>query len=101
MRAFIRALDVRAWKSILTRWSPPTTKDFKGNEIIKVEIDSSNDDDKLANYNDKALNAIFNGVDAEKIKLISLSIYAKKALDILQTKFEGLGDVKRNKPRIE
>ena len=66
MRAFILALDVRAWRSILTRWSPPTTEDSEGNEIIKVEIDRSNNDDKFSNYNNKALNTIFNGVDAEQ-----------------------------------
>ena len=66
MSVFIQALDVRAWRSILTRWSPPTTKDSDGNETIKVEVDWSNDDAKLANYNNKAVNAIFNGVDEKK-----------------------------------
>ena len=55
---------MRAWGSIFTGWSPSTTKDFEGTETIKAKIDWSNDDDKLGNYNNKALNAIFNGVDA-------------------------------------
>ena len=63
-------------------------KDFEDNETIKAEIDWSNDDDKLANYNNKALNAIFNSVDAEKIKLISLCEFLKEAWDSLQTTFE-------------
>ena len=81
----------------MTRWSPPTTKDSDGNEAIKAEIDWSNDDDKLADYNNKALHAIFNGVDAEQIKLISSCESANGVWDILQTTFEGSGDVKRNK----
>ena len=70
---------MRAWKSNLTRWSPLTTKDSEGNETIKAEIDWSNDDDKLANYNNKALNAIFNVVDGKQIKLISSCESVKEA----------------------
>ena len=81
----------------MTGWSPLTTKDSNGNETIKADVDWSNDDDKLANYNNKALSAIFNGVDAEQIKLISSCEFAKEAWDILQTTFESSGDVKHNK----
>ena len=87
MTAFIRALYVRAWRSILTGWSYSTTMDFEGNEVPKVEIDWSNDDDKLANFNNKALNAIFIGVDTKKIKLIFSCESAKEAWKILQTHF--------------
>ena len=82
MRAFIRTLNVKAWRSILIGLSPHTTKDFEGNETIKVEIDWSNNDDKLANYNNKALNAILNGLDAKQIKLVSSCESTKEALDI-------------------
>ena len=70
-RAFIRALDVRAWRSILIGWTPPTTTDGEGKKMIKPKVDWSNDDDPLANYNNKALHAIFNGCNANHIKLIS------------------------------
>ena len=82
-------------RSILTQQSPPTTNDSKDNETIKVEIDWSNNDDKLANYN-KVLNVIFNGVDAKQIKLMSSCEPVKEAYD-LKTTFEGLGDVNYNK----
>ena len=91
------SLDVKAWRSILTGWSSLITKDFEGNETIKAEIDWSNDDDKLANYNNMALNTIFNRNDAEQIKLIFSCESTKEAWDILQTMFEGSSDVKRNK----
>ena len=97
MRAFIRALDMRAWRSILIGWSHPTTKDSKGNEIPKVEIDWSNDDDKLENFNNKALNSIFKGVNVKQIKLISSCESAKKAWDVFQITCEGSSDVKHNK----
>ena len=71
--------------------------DSEGKTVIKPEINWSTKDDKLANYNIKALHAIFNGCDVEPIKLISSYEMAKEAWDILQTTFESLGDVKRNK----
>ena len=71
MRAFILALDVRAWRSILTRSTPLTVTDSKGKKILKPEVDWSNDDDRLVNYNNKALHTIFKGYDADYIKLIS------------------------------
>ena len=42
--------------------------DSEGKTIIKPKIDCSMEDDKLANYNNKALYAIFNGCDAKHIK---------------------------------
>ena len=97
MKPFIRAMDVRAWISILTRWTPPTATNSEGKKVLKPEIDWSNDDDRLANYNNKALNTIFNGCKADHIKLISSCGIAKEAWEILQTTFKGSGDVKNNK----
>ena len=94
MKVFIRALDVRVWRSILIGWTPLTVTDSEGKSSIKPEIDWSNDDDRLVNHNNKTLHAIFNGYDVEHIKLISSSEMAKEAWDILQTTFEGSSDVK-------
>ena len=44
-----------------------------------------------------SLHDIFNGYDVKHIKLISSCELAKEQWDILQTTFEGLSDVKRNK----
>ena len=79
MRAFIRAIDVRAWRSILTGWTPPTVTDSKGKKVLKPEVDWSNDDDCLANYNNRALHTIFNGCDVDDIKLILSCKTAKEA----------------------
>lgn len=69
--AFIRALDIKAWRSILTGWSHPTIKADDGTVSLKPEIDWSPQDDLLASYNTKALHAIFNGCDVEQIKPVS------------------------------
>ena len=97
MRAFIKSLDEKAWRSVLTGWKTPTIKIEDGEIIEKPELDWSAEDDRLANYNSRALHAIFNGVDADQIKLISTCESAKDAWDILQITFEGTGDVKRSK----
>ena len=55
MNAFIKALDERVWRSMLTGWTHPTTKDDQGKVILKLEFSWSTEDDKLANYNSKAL----------------------------------------------
>ena len=71
--------------------------DSDGKKVLKLEVDWSNDHDHLANYNNKALPAIFNRYDADQIKQISSCKTTKEAWEILQTTFEGSGDVKRNK----
>ena len=45
MRAFIQAIDVRAWRSILTVWTPLIVTDSEGKKVLKPEVDWSNDDD--------------------------------------------------------
>ncbi|MCO6517195.1 MAG: hypothetical protein J6586_12020 [Snodgrassella sp.] len=62
MRAFIKAQDERAWRSILSGWTPPDEKLDDGTTQIKSELDWSLEDEKLSSYNNKALHAIFNGV---------------------------------------
>ena len=79
MRAFIRALDVRVWISILTGWTPPIVINSEGKKVLNPEVDWSNNDNRLANYNNKALHAIFNGCDANHIKLISSYETAQEA----------------------
>ena len=64
MKAFIRAMDVRAWRLILTGWTPPLVTDSEGKKVLKPEIDWSTKDNRLENYNNRALHAIFNGCDA-------------------------------------
>ena len=63
----------------MTGWTPPTTTDDEGKKVIRAEVDWSNDDDCLANYNNKALRTIFNGYDAGHIHLISSCETAKEA----------------------
>ena len=57
--------------------------DSEGKKVLKPEIDWSTEDDRLANYNNKALHTIFNGYDVDHIKLISSYETTKEVWDIL------------------
>ena len=39
MKAFIRAMDVKAWRSILTGWTPPIVTHSEGKKVLKPEVD--------------------------------------------------------------
>ena len=57
--------------------------DSEGKKVLKPEVDWSNYDDRLTNYNNKALHAIFIGCDADHIKLISSCETTKEVWEIL------------------
>ena len=52
---------------------------------------------KAANFNSRALNALFSVVTNEEFKKISLTETAKKAWTILQTTYEGTKSIKDSK----
>ena len=79
MKEFIKAIDEKACRSILTGWEHAITKDTEGKDILKPEITCSTEEDSLVNYNSKALTAIFNEVDVNQFKLISMCEIAKDA----------------------
>ena len=97
MNIVIKAVDERSWRPVLTSQTHSTTKDDEGKVIIKLEILLSSRDDRLANYNSKALHDILNIVDANQIKLIATRESAKKAWDIFQTTHEGTNNIKHSR----
>ena len=64
MVAFLKSLDNKAWKAVLTGWEHPVvTKEGEATTDKKPEEQWTKEEDDLALGNSKALNAIFNGVD--------------------------------------
>ena len=80
MKAFIKALNKKAWRFVFTSWKHPTIKDDRGNVTLTPEEKWSGDDGKFANYNFKALNAIFNGFGVDQINLITTCESCKRGL---------------------
>ena len=87
MKAFLKSIDERVWNSVENRWEKPTTPVSKWSTSQK----------KVAAFNSKAMNTIFNAVSMEKFRRISNVEVAHTAWKILQTVHEGTKAVKINK----
>ena len=70
------------------------TRNDKKEYVPNPEVDWTTNEDKLANSNSKALNAIFNAVDANQFKMISTCETAKEAWEIVRTAHECTDTVK-------
>ena len=87
MRAFLQSLDKKVWQVVEIGWIKPKEAPADWDEA-KI---------KAANFNSRALNALFSAVTNEKFKKISSIETTKEAWTILQTTYEGTKDVKDSK----
>ncbi|KAL8457445.1 hypothetical protein ACS0TY_035345 [Phlomoides rotata] len=84
MRMYIKSIDERAWRSTLAGWVPPRmTADADNETRVKRELDWTTEENTLASYNSKALNASFTSVDTSMFKIISNCVSSKYAWDRL------------------
>ena len=87
IKAFLRSLDEKVWQAVEIGWTK-TTEAPADQEDAKI---------KAANFNSRALNALFSAVTNEEFKKISLIETAKEAQTILQKTYEGTKAVKDSK----
>ena len=87
MRTFLQSLDKKVWQAMEIGWTKPK------------EASVNWDDAKIkeANFNSRALNALFSAVMNEESKKISSTETVKEAWTILQTTYEGTKAVKDSK----
>ena len=98
MVAFLKYLDNKAWKDVLTGWEyPVVTKNGEAIADKKAEEQWTKEEDDLALGNSKALSAIFNGVDKYIFRLVNNCEVDKDAWDILKTTHEGTSRVKMSR----
>ncbi|KAK2429756.1 putative mitochondrial protein [Trifolium repens] len=99
MMAFLRSIDSKVWKVVLTGWEQPTyaSKEGTSTGIVKPEVEWTTEEEAVANHNHKAIYALFNGVDTSVFKLIKNCVSAKDAWEILQKCYEGTTKVKQSK----
>ena len=73
MRVFLQSLDGKVWQAVEIGWTKPK------------EVPTNWDDAKIkaANFNSKALNALFSAVTNEEFKKISSTEIAMEAWTIL------------------
>ena len=79
MRAFLQSLDENVWQAMEIGQTKPK----------EASADWDDAKIKVSNFNNRALNALFNTVTNEEFKKISSTETAKEAWTILQTIYEG------------
>ena len=84
MRTFLQSLDEKVWQAMEIGWT-------KSKESLADQDDAKI---KAANFNNRALNALFSAVTNGEFKKISSTEIVKEAWTILQTTFEGTKAVK-------
>ena len=87
MRAFLQSLDEKVWQAVEIGWTKPK----------EVSADWDEAKIKAANFNSRALNALFSAVSNEEFKKISSIEIAQEASTIFQTTYEGTKAVKDSK----
>ncbi|KAK2374227.1 gag-protease polyprotein [Trifolium repens] len=99
MTVFLKSIDNKVWKAVLTGWDHPivTSKDGTSTGVPKPEVEWTPDEETAAHYKNKAIYALFNGVDTSVFKLIKNCVSAKEAWEILKTCYEGTTKVKQSK----
>ncbi|GFQ05156.1 hypothetical protein PHJA_002659700 [Phtheirospermum japonicum] len=100
IRAYIKTIDERSWRAILTGWEAPRRDDTDGDIILKNEVYWTAEELSTSNVNTKALNAIYNFVDVSLFRIISNMQTTKEAWEALQLFCEGFGGVQRTKLRM-
>ncbi|KAM6543950.1 hypothetical protein CsatB_008397 [Cannabis sativa] len=98
MRAFLKAVDERVWMAVAEGWSPPTVVDEEGDKV-KKSSEWTTDEMERANFNSKALHALFNAISTNQLKVISNCEVAKDAWEKLKIKNEGTDAVKKARLR--
>ena len=78
MRALLQSLYEKVWQAVKIGWTKP----------IKAPADWDDAKIKAANFNGRALNALFNAVMNKEFKKISSTETAKEVWTILQTTYE-------------
>ena len=79
MKVFLQALGEQVWQAVEVGWIKPK----------EVSVDWDDATIIAANFNNRALNALFCGVTNEEFKKISSIEVAKEAWTILKTTYKG------------
>ena len=80
MKFFLQALSEQVWQAVEVGWIKPKEAPMDWDDATII----------MANFNSKALNALFCGVTNEEFKKISSTEVAKEAWTILKTTYEGI-----------
>ncbi|XP_062076044.1 uncharacterized protein LOC133780190 [Humulus lupulus] len=98
MCAFLRAVDERVWMAVEDGWKCPTVVE---DEVVKPKQMSlwTAEEMEMANFNSKAMHALFNAVSTNQLKVIANCEISKEAWEKLRIKNEGTDAVKKSRLR--
>lgn len=98
MITFLKSIDSKTWKVVVTEWEHPTTiTDDTGKVTPKLKLSRTYAEDKASWGNSHNLDAIFNDVDQNVFKLINTCTSAQEALKNLEVAYEGTTKVKMSR----
>ncbi|KAL1209252.1 hypothetical protein V5N11_033112 [Cardamine amara subsp. amara] len=95
MQQVIQGIDLEAWIAVEEGWTHPIISDDDGKETLKPKKSWSAEEKLEANFNAKALSAIFTSLPRNQFTRVQGCTSAKEAWDILKVIFEGTSNVKR------
>ena len=84
MKVFLQTLGEQVWQAIEIGWIKPKEAPVNWDEATII----------AANFNSRAMNALFCGVTNEEFKKISSTKVAKEAWTILETTYKGTNAIK-------
>lgn len=96
MIAFLLAINDDVWDYVEEGYSAPAIV-TDGKTIPKPKSQWTQGEKNFANWNNKEINSIYNGVTPIRFHKISTCSTGKEACDILQTVDEGIDTVKQTK----
>src|ERR1044072_7815122 len=100
MIAFLRSVDMKAWRAADKGWKHPTKVEKDGTTVLKPEEEWRKEEEELALGNSKALNALFNGIDRNIFRLVHQCELAKDLWDTLKTTHKGTSKVKMRRRQM-
>ncbi|XP_062114802.1 uncharacterized protein LOC133827049 [Humulus lupulus] len=98
MCAFLRVVDERVWMAVEDGWKCPTVVEDKVVKPKQMNLWTPEEMER-ANFNSKAMHALFNAVSTNQLKVIANSEIAKEAWEKLRIKNEGTDAVKKSRLR--
>ena len=98
MKAYIKSIDERVWRTILKRLSSPVTTNNETKVVtLKPEERWTTEEESFANNNFQAFNVIFVTIDVTQFKLISACESVRDVWVVLQNAHERTLAVKISK----
>ncbi|XP_019157580.1 PREDICTED: uncharacterized protein LOC109154180 [Ipomoea nil] len=97
MEIYLQAQGTRVYRTVLSGWSQPTIQNPDGTTSAKPIETWTENEMTASDLNNKALNSIVGSLHESVFTLVTGVKEAKRVWEILETRYEGISDVKQSK----